>query len=210
MKKILIAMLLAFASGMAQADDAQTALKGFVDGVQNLSADFSQVQTDEHGKTLQTTTGHMWLSRPGKFRWDYRTPYKQLIVCDGHRIWVYDADLSQVSIRPASSTLQGTPAALLSQRHALSDEFKLEDAGTRGSLHVVRLKPKSADSDFKSIELALDRGTPQRMTFYDELGGRTEVSFSHIEVNHAPDEKLFHFDPPKGVEVIDAADAAKR
>ncbi|MGH8460597.1 MAG: outer membrane lipoprotein chaperone LolA [Stenotrophobium sp.] len=207
-KNILIGVALILCSGLAHAEDAQAALGRFVDGVQNLSADFKQVQTDEHGRTLQTTTGHMWLSRPGRFRWDYQTPYKQLIVCDGKKIWVYDADLAQVTVRSATATLQGTPAALLSSRRALADEFTATDAGMSGTLHVVRLKPKSADSDFKAIELSLDHGTPQRMVFLDELGGRTEVTFSAIELNRKPDDQLFHFDAPKGTEVIDAADTA--
>ena len=208
MKNILIGIALILCSGLAHAEDAQAALGRFVNGVQNLSADFRQVQIDERGRTLQTTTGHMWLSRPGRFRWDYQTPYKQLIVCDGRKIWVSDADLAQVTVRSATSTLQGTPAALLSSRRALTDEFTVEDAGMSGSLHVLRLKPKSADSDFKAIELALDNGTPQHMVFLDELGGRTEVTFSAIALNQKPDEKLFRFDAPKGTEVIDAADAA--
>ncbi|HWU67560.1 MAG TPA: outer membrane lipoprotein chaperone LolA, partial [Stenotrophobium sp.] len=207
-KNFLIGLALVLSSGAAHAGEARNALGHFVNDVQNLNADFKQVQTDEHGRVLQTTTGHMWLSRPGRFRWDYQTPYKQLIVCDGHKIWVYDEDLAQVTTRSATATLEGTPAALLSNRKALSDEFTVEDAGRSAGAQVIRLKPKSADSDFKAIDLTLDQGTPQHMTFVDELGGRTEVTFSNIQLNHKPDAGLFHFTAPRGVEVIDSADTA--
>lgn len=189
--------------GLAQASP-QDELKKFVDGVQTLSADFKQVQSDERGKVLTTSTGHMWLSRPGRFRWSYETPYQQLMVCDGKKLWMYDPDLSQVTIRPAGEALLGTPAALLSQRTTLSDQFALEDGGNDGKVQVVRLKPKSGDSDFKAIELTLKNGVPQRMKFLDQLGGSSAITFSKVESGSKPDEALFTFTVPKGTEVIEA------
>lgn len=182
------------------ADDLRT----FVDGVTTLTADFKQVQSDEKGKVISTSTGHMWLSRPGRFRWSYQTPYQQLMVCDGKKLWMYDPDLSQVTIRPAGEALLGTPAALLSQRSTLSDQFTLEDGGSQGSTRVVRLKPKSGDSDFKAIELSLKDGIPQRMKFLDQLGGSSVVSFTHVETGSKPEDSLFSFTAPKGTEVIEA------
>ena len=169
----ILAGLLALSAGAARADDAQAALKRFADEVQTLSAAFTQVQTDEHGKVLSSSAGHMLLSRPGRFRWTYETPYQQLIVCDGVKVWLYDEDLSQVTVRGVGDALKGTPAELLTQKVLLSDAFKIEDGGMDGKLRKVRLKPKSADSDFKSIELSLDGGTPVRMKFFDQLGGTT-------------------------------------
>ena len=193
----------------AHAEDAQAALKRFVDGVQTLSAAFTQVQTDDKGKTTASSAGHMWLARPGRFRWSYETPYQQLIVCDGQKIWLYDQDLAQVTVRPSAEALKDTPAELLSQRILLSDAFVLEDGGVKGKLHLVRLKPRSGDSDFKSIELSLDGGTPARMKFFDQLGGTTDVAFSSVSVNQKLDETQFRFAPPKGTEVIDGAATKK-
>lgn len=194
---------------VSAAGSPQAELKQFVDGVDALQADFSQVQTDERGKQISSSTGHMWLSRPGRFRWAYRTPYQQLMVCDGRKIWLYDPDLAQVTVRSAGEALQGTPAALLSQRAALSDQFTLEDAGSEGAAQGVRLKPKTTDSDFKSITLWLIDGVPSRMQFLDHLGGSTNVMFSKVEANQKIDDKQFRFDLPKGVEVVDATAPAK-
>jgi outer membrane lipoprotein carrier protein len=190
-------------AGAAQADPAAD-LKKFVDGVTTLTAEFKQVQSDEKGKVLTTSTGRMWLSRPGRFRWAYETPYKQLMVCDGKKLWMYDPDLSQVTVRAAGEALLGTPAALLSQRSTLSDQFTLEDGGSQGTIRVVRLKPKSGDSDFKAIELSLKDGIPQRMKFLDQLGGTSTISFSNVDTDSHPEESLFHFTAPKGTEVIEA------
>ncbi|MGH8432002.1 MAG: outer membrane lipoprotein chaperone LolA, partial [Solimonas sp.] len=154
-------MLGLLVAAVAQADDPQAALKRFADGVQTLSADFDQVQTDEDGRVTGSSSGRMSLSRPGRFRWAYDKPYTQLMVCDGRKIWLYDPDLAQVTVRPAEQALNGTPAALLSQRALLSDAFTLQDGGSEGGARIVKLLPRSADSDFKSIELWLAAGVPQ-------------------------------------------------
>ena len=182
----------------------QDELKKFVDGAQTLSADFKQVQSDEKGKVLSTSAGRMWLSRPGRFRWSYETPYQQLMVCDGKKLWLYDPDLAQVTVRPAGEALLGTPAALLSQRSSLSDQFTLEDGGVDGKGRIVRLKPKSGDSDFKAIELTLNSGVPQRMKFLDQLGGSSTITFTKVLTGAKVDEALFRFTAPKGTEVIEA------
>lgn len=209
--KNLLCSALVLTSLSVSAEDAPAALKRFVDGVQTLSARFTQVQTDDQGKVLASSAGKMLLSRSesqasagsGKFRWQYETPYQQLIVCDGQKVWLYDEDLSQVTVRPASDALKGTPVELLSQRALLSEAFTLEDGGFEGKLRKLRLKPKSGDNDFLSIELTLDQGTPVRMKFVDQLGGITDIAFNQIKTNLAIEARQFNFTPPAGTEVID-------
>lgn len=200
----LFALIFCVTVSPAHAESAQQALARFVDTVNTLSAKFEQVQRDEKGERLQTQSGRMWLSRPGRFRWSYEKPYEQLMVCDGNKVYLYDPDLAQVTVRPAARALSGTPVQLLSRRSKLADEFTVEDAGEHSGARIVRLKPKSADGDFKSVELWLEAGTPRRMRFLDQLGGSTDVDFSDIKTNALLDEKLFHFTPPKGVEVVEA------
>ncbi len=209
--KTFLTLLVALAAPAALAESADAALKRFVEGAQTVSASFEQVQRDERGATTQTTSGRMWLSRPrasggdaGRFRWSYEKPYAQLMVCDGEKIWMYDPDLAQVTVRPAEAALAGTPAQLLSRRGTLSDEFTIEDAGMKGDVHVVRLVPKASDADFKSIELGLRGSAPVQMTFHDQLGGTSEVRFSDVQVNGKIEEAQFRFKPPKGVEVVEA------
>ncbi|MDB5986464.1 MAG: lolA [Nevskia sp.] len=195
----------------AHADSAQDALKRFVDGVQTLDTHFEQVQTDEAGKVTNRSSGHFLLSRPtatskgeaGKFRWTYEKPYQQVSVCDGSKLWSYDPDLNQVTVREAKQALVGTPAALLSQRGGLSDAFTVQDAGVDGEAHLVKLVPKSKDSDFKSIELAIDKnGAPQRMRFADQIGSTSEITFSEIKTNSKIDPAQFQFTPPKKAEIV--------
>lgn len=184
------------------------ALQHFVDHVATFEATFTQKQTGDDGEVLKTQSGKVWLQRAtsdadtGRFRWLYEKPYKQLIVCDGKKIWVYDPDLKQVTVRPAEKVLGGSPAALLAQRVTLTKAFNIAHAGTVGGQHIVKLTPRDTQSDFKSIVLSLKDGVPTRMVFHDQLGDTTEVRFSHIETNHTIAAKRFAFQPPKGVTVV--------
>ncbi|MCX7061409.1 MAG: outer membrane lipoprotein chaperone LolA [Nevskia sp.] len=201
---------------VVQADSAQDTLKRFVDGVQTFDARFDQTQTDERGTVTARSSGRFLLSRPaagaksdiGRFRWAYEKPYEQLSICDGTKLWAFDPDLNQATVRNAKSALAGTPAALLSQRGGLTDAFVVQDGGSDGDARVVRLLPKAKDSDFKSIELSIDKaGAPLRMRFQDPIGGSSEVKFSTVATNKPIDAAQFQFTPPKGTEVVDGDSA---
>lgn len=205
-----LALAVALCSASAAADSAQDALKRFADGVQTFEAHFDQVQTDEHGQVSNRSSGHFWLQRPGasggaagKFRWEYEKPYEQLTVCDGAKLWSFDPDLNQATVRAAKEALNGTPAELLSQKTSLSNAFQVQDAGASGDARQVKLLPKSKDSDFKSIELTIDKnGAPLRMRFTDQIGGTSEVSFSALKTNARIEAAQFQFTPPKGAEIV--------
>jgi outer membrane lipoprotein carrier protein len=208
MKWLVLALAAAVAGG-ARADSAQDALKRFTDGVQTFEARFDQLQTDDKGRNTGRSSGHFWLARPGagggsgKFRWAYEKPYEQATICDGSKLWAYDPDLNQVTVREAKIALAGTPAELLSQKTTLSTAFNVSDGGSDGDYRLVVLSPKSADSDFKSIELALDKdGAPVRMRFADRIGGHSEVSFTDVHTNARIDPAEFQFTPPKGAEIV--------
>lgn len=203
MRSALLFAALAW-SAAACAGPETDALQAFVDKVQSLTATFEQTQKDENGHVLSVSSGRLWLSRPGKFKWSYEKPYQQLIVCDGKQLWQHDPDLKQAMVRPAGATLQGTPAQLLTDRAALEQHFTIEPAGSEDGAQRVRLVPRAADSDFKSIELWLKGGAPSRMRFHDPLGGVSEVAFGEVRTNVKVDEGQFRFDPPKGTEVISA------
>ena len=197
------------ASVPARAASAEDELKQFVDRVNTLSGRFSQTQVDEKGELLSSGSGTMALSRPGRFRWSYEQPYQQLMICDGSKIWAYDPDLSQVTVRPAGDALAGTPAELLAQRAKLTDNFAVHDRGEKDGLRQVELVPKTEQGDFRSIELWLKGGVPSRLAFHDQLGGRTDVELRDVKVNTGVDEAQFKFAPPKGVEVVESTETRR-
>jgi outer membrane lipoprotein carrier protein len=196
----VIALL--FAPLGAQAASAEAELRQFVEGVRSFSGRFTQVQLDEHGELMSSGAGMVAIARPGRFRWSYDQPYEQLMVCDGQTIWAYDPDLKQVTVRPAGETLAGTPAELLAQNARLSENFTTRDLGEKDGLRVVLLEPRSEQSDFRSIELALRDGVPRRLKFSDPLGGSTLIELRDLKVNVAIPDAQFQFTPPQGVEVV--------
>lgn len=204
-----VAALALFIAGTSAAfATGEDELRRFINDTRTVTAQFSQVQINDRGEKLASSSGQMILSRPGRFRWNYVQPYEQLIVCDGEKIWLYDADLSQVTVRPAADTLSGTPAALLAQRSTLTDEFTIEDLGSRGDTQGVRLKPRNVDGDFEAIEMWLRKGAPERMAFMDKLGNRTEVGFTDVKVNVKVDEAQLKFTPPKNAEIVESGQQA--
>ena len=196
-------------ASVAHAASAEDELRQFVENVRTLDGRFVQTQTDEHGELVSSGAGRVAISRPGKFRWSYDQPYEQLMVCDGKTIWAYDPDLKQVTVRPAGETLAGTPAELLAQKARLADNFTTKDLGEKEGLRVVSLEPKNDQSDFKSIELWLKAGVPQRLRFSDPLGGNTLVELRDVKVNGSVADAQFTFTPPKGVEVVEGTAGAR-
>ncbi|OHC90792.1 MAG: outer membrane lipoprotein carrier protein LolA, partial [Sideroxydans sp. RIFOXYD2_FULL_59_7] len=109
-------------------------LKSFISGTRSAQAEFTQTVLDSKGRKMQTASGTMQFVRPGKFRWEYRQPYAQLIVGDGEKFWLYDADLEQVTVRKLDAALGSSPAALLSGNNEIERGFLLEEAGEQYGL----------------------------------------------------------------------------
>jgi outer membrane lipoprotein carrier protein len=169
----------------------------FFSGLLTLQADFDQQVLDGNRQLLQSSQGHMWIKRPGRFRWDYEQPYRQQIVADGTRLWSYDEDLEQVTVQEAGKVLTATPAMLLSGEQPLEQVFTLE-AGTDS----IRLLPKTDDSNITALDLSLKDGALQQIQAQDSFGNTTTFRFSNLERNPPLAGDLFVFVPPAGADVV--------
>ncbi|WP_440849923.1 outer membrane lipoprotein chaperone LolA [Salinisphaera sp. SWV1] len=204
MTRWLIAFVMLFCvAGLAQAESGSKALQGFYNKVNTLSADFQQVQRDDNGNIVQQASGTFLLSRPKKFRWEYKKPYKQIIVSNGKVFKFYDVDLAQVTVRDIGATLKATPALLLTGGEALNDAFKITNGGQRDGLTWVHLTPKAKDTDFKSVDLGLKNDVPALMKLHDHLGQTTSINFGNVKINPKIPESKFTLKVPKNVEVVD-------
>ncbi len=212
MKRIamaLAAMLLPWIAGADATADANAAarVEAALSDLAGLKAEFRQTVTNPDGVVIETAEGSVALSRPGRFRWDYRVPAQQ-IVSDGTTVWYYDIDLSQVTIRSASETLVGTPALLLSGRGDLHAEFEIADGGEEDGLSWSRLTPRNSDGDFREMRVGIGEGRLRRMTLVDRLGQTIRLEFDKLERNPRFDPDTFVFTPPPGVDVVGRAPAA--
>ncbi len=177
-------------------------LQRFFTEVKSLRADFEQTVTDAKGKVIQEAKGTFALQRPGKFRWDYRAPYQQIIVADGRKIWVYDADLEQVTVKPLDAALGGTPAQLLSGTRPLEQDFVITSLPTRDGFEWVELVSKAKEREFERVRLGFDQRDLRMMEITDSFGQNTRLKFNNLQRNPAIDAKTFVFVPPKGADVV--------
>ncbi len=170
--------------------------------ISTFSARFSETVSDPALKTHRHHRGQVWIERPNRFRWVYRTPNAETIVSDGRALWVYDVALEQVTVHPLSRDLGSTPAMLLAGTRPLARLFVIRDLGVSGGLVWYRFTPRSAHGTFRRIEVGLGAGTLRAMKLWDRLGEETEIRFSHIRVNRPIDPYRFHLKVPPGVAVI--------
>ena len=140
--------------------------------------------------------------RPGRFRWVYAKPVDQLIVGDGERVWIYDRDLSQVTVRKLSRALGSTPAALLAGDADIERAFALSDAGMRDGLEWLEARPKEAEAGFERVRMGFDAGGLQAMELVDHFGNTTRLRFSNLQRNPKIDPAEFRFEPPPGADVL--------
>ncbi|MEQ1438604.1 outer membrane lipoprotein chaperone LolA [Fontimonas sp. SYSU GA230001] len=203
MIRIVLFVFLAVLGLRAEAAEPTVRLQRFLQDVTALSAHFEQTQTADDGKVLATRAGRFQLARPGRFRWHYQTPYEQLMVCDGQRIWNYEPDLAQVTVRDARDILRDTPVALLAEGKRLEERFSVTEGGMEGEVQRLILEPRTADADFRRVELWLQpNGVPVRMRLHDPLGGVSDIRFNDVQRNARIDAAQFSFAPPAGVEVV--------
>jgi len=198
--------VIAHAQTRVSKDEGYAALDKFLNGLQSLQSDFTQTVQDSRDQVIEKSTGSLAIRRPGKFRWDYAKPHEQTIVCDGRRIWLYDPELEQVTIRNVDQTISGTPAMLLSGEGAnnnLKSSFNVESAQRHEDMLIVNLSPKRADADFKLVQLALKNTDLVAMSLTDKLGQTTLVEFKQFKRNVAIADTQFTFTAPKGADVID-------
>ena len=200
MKKLLLLIVLALPV-TAHAGGVER-LKAFIAGAKTAEADFTQTVSRKSGHVTQQASGKMAFARPGKFRWDYNPPYEQVIVGDGVKLWLYDADLNQVTSRKLGDALSGTPAALLAGDNAIEKLFTLKDAGIEDGMEWLEAVPKNKDTTFEQIRMGFKGDTLAQMELADNFGQRTTLKFSRFERNPSLSPNRFKFTPPKGADVI--------
>ncbi len=190
-------------SHSAYADDQPIKkLQAFLKTSKSLTADFKQVLINEAGSPYQTSSGIFYLQRPGKFRWDYLKPFQQQIVSTSGKVWFYDADLEQVTVKTLDESVGSTPALLLSGEISLEDNFIMENQGAEGDMFWIRLLPKNKESSFKYIVIGLNKGVLGGMELSDNFGQLTRIYFSNVFLNPPIKPTVFEFKAPAGADVF--------
>jgi outer membrane lipoprotein carrier protein len=194
-------LLFCLASSVAEAR-AIDSLKSFIQNIRTVRAEFAQTVLDKNARVVQRGNGVMQFERPGKFRWIYEKPYEQLIVGDGARIWFYDHDLNQVTVRKLDAAIGSSPAALLAGSGNIESEFDLEEIGLQGDAEWLEARPKAKESTFEWVRLGFTpTGVLKAMELHDHFGQTTVLMFAGLQQNAKLAPELFKFDPPPGADM---------
>ena len=194
----ILSLLLPFSAQAGGVDQ----LHAFFEKTQSLRADFRQTVVDSQGRKVQEVDGTMQLQRPGKFRWDYNKPYVQQIVGDGEKVWLFDPELNQVTVRTVDKAIGSSPAALLAGSKEIEKGFTLKDEGRQDELEWVLAIPNDKETGFEKVYLGFQNNLLKEMEMRDNFGHITVIEFSNLQLNPKLPAKSFSFVPPAGADVV--------
>jgi outer membrane lipoprotein carrier protein len=196
-------------AGQAQtlppAQEVAAALQKKYDAIRDFTADF--VHESEGGllRKKQVERGVVQIKKPGKMRWDYRSPEQKLFLSDGRRIYLHVPADNQVIISQVPEQDQATTAVLfLVGKGSLTRDFTVSYVEGGGpDTYALRLQPKLPERDYDWLQLVADRRTLQirSLTAADSQGGRSTFQFSNFKENTGLSDKTFTFKIPRGAEV---------
>ena len=201
MKRTLLSLTLLVVAGVVHAD-AVDALRDFGRDVKSGKANFTQTVTSPDGKRKKQSSGSFEFQRPNQFRFAYAKPFEQVIVADGHKVWIYDADLNQASSRKLADALGATPASQLAGTH-IERDFTLKAQPADGGLEWVQALPKQAESTVQSLKLGFKGKELAAMEIVDGFGQRSRLDFSAVQTNVALAAERFQFKLPAGADLIE-------
>jgi outer membrane lipoprotein carrier protein len=197
---LILVLLLFVESGIAESPAQELTVT--LNELRHFSADFTQVTTDANGDEIQRSTGHLWITKPRKFRSHNNPPMEQVLVSNGELLWYYDPDLEQVTIQKLELLSKNQPALLLAEKvENISDHFLVDYYEDESAKHYV-LSPIEKDGSVTSLVLETIQGTVSSIRVYDALKQMTTIEFSAARKNVPIDPAIYHFDIPEGVDVV--------
>lgn len=203
---ILLAVIAFFLPALSFAEDAAaiiSKLQSKYESINSIKADFTQEVTSK-GMPAMKSEGKVWLKKPGKMRWEYKKPSKDLIVSDGRSIWLFQPDLNQVIERPASGAASEMATDFLSGIGSLEKEFVVKLSPLEAVNHVLILTPKQEQPGLKKLilEVGKESSIVEKTVITDHFGNQTAVTFKDIKLNESIKDSLFKYTPPKGAAVV--------
>jgi outer membrane lipoprotein carrier protein len=202
--KIILASILLSTSAFSTNSfaDAITQLKDFSATAKTAKGEFVQKMQKNSAGGMEVSSGSFAFSRPGKFRWEVKKPFEQLMVADGEKLFFFDKDLNQVTVKHLADAVGASPAMLLFGGTDLEKAFTLKPLANKDAVEWLEALPKSKEAGFDRILLGFLGGVPVQMEVKDAFNRVTSFSFQGVERNAKIDTEQFRFTAPKGADVI--------
>jgi len=190
-----------------QNQEAAQQLADMLQDMRTLSATVEVLTLGQDGREIQESESRLIMQKPDHFSWETLSPYADLMLTDGKRIWRVEYDLDQVTIEPFSDDVSRTPILLLNgDANAIAETYTVSASAMgsdAGSIQGFILYPSTPDNLFERLSLTFDDRVLQEMQFEDSLGQKTSLTFIDPEVNGVIDPEVFVFHMPEGLELID-------
>ncbi len=197
------ALTVALVAALPAQASAVGALREFLAQTKTARGEFTQQVMRGNAQAAPPSSGTFVFERPGKFRWTYQKPYEQVLVADGERLYLYDKDLNQVTVKKIAAALPASPASILFGGSDFERDFVVKDDGVRDGVAWLVATPRAKDSPFERIDIGFRDGVPAAMHLKDSFGQVSRLTFARFERNAKVDPQLFRFAPPPGVDVLE-------
>ncbi len=201
---LLLALPLWLLGSTAHAVQSIPEARAYLGRIEALQARFELLVLDETGEQLDHNSGMLHMLRPGRLRWEIAAPYPHLLLVDGARVWNYDQELGQITVRELDEEVLRTPVGLLLEPTRLEADFQVDgDRQDADGRYWLMFSPRGEASRIRKLEIGFYRGVLEQLRMWDHFGQLTGLQFSDVKEEPPPDPALFQFTPPPGVEVLD-------
>lgn len=202
-------------SGKESPEQLAARIQARYDTIRDFEADFVQSYQGGLLRTKTTEQGSVAIKRPGRMRWVYSKPERKEFVSNGQQIYSYIPRDKQVIVSPMPSGDQTTPALFLTGRGHLVRDFTVsfsEPTGAPQRAIGLKLVPKKGDPEFEWLTIAVDPANLQiqQLVALDRQGGRSTFTFTNLKENRNISDKIFDFQIPRGVDVINSGVTGKK
>lgn len=187
----------------SNADNAKDPLQYFLTDLKTLEAKFVQILINENAEELEKTEGVLYLKSPRSFYWHYQKPYLQKIISNGNRLWIFDEDLEQVTIKNIDNSISKTPAGIILADDSIQEHFVQTSLGVIENFDWIELTPRYIEAQYDYIKIGFNKNKLGMMIIADNLGQTTRIDFSSVQKNTALSASFFNFDIPKNIDIFD-------
>ncbi len=195
----------------AQAEDIHQLARAVDDHynhLRSLQSDFTEIYRGDGPERVES--GTLWLKKPRKMRWEYRSPKEKLFISDGQDVWFYlpaERQLRKTALRKLDD--MRSPVAFLLGKTKLENELQgLSKAVDQSPLEagntLLRGVPQAMAGQVSEVQLEITpSGQIVRIVLMEADGATTEFRFAGWKENLELSDNRFQFSPPPGVETVE-------
>ena len=209
----LILIFISFiAVNFSYAAETELTLEQILDRVEkkytgrSFQAGFIQESTIKAMDIVDFASGKIFVRSPGMMRWEYEKPEEQIIITDGHKLWIYRPTDNQVLTGSAPAFFSdGKGASFLSDIKLIRQKFKISlEHSKEDFFYELKLQPLEKKLDVIDVRLSVTKNTFTviRIRTYNSYGDENRIEFVNHQFDVKLDESLFSFKIPPGADVV--------